>query len=1063
MKQLILLIYLLVLTLWSTGQQYTTTRNHIVEKIYVEATMTGGGACSVINVTYFDGLNRKLQEIKVGATPDGTGDIILPYVYGRYGCVEKEYLPYVRVPGQGSYDLNAMIIGNWNVYGAGEVSSAFSKLTYDTSPLSRVIEIVGPGKAWHDANKGVTKSYGFNAADEVRCYRVALNGTLMVAGTYSAGSLRKERVTNEDGGVVETFTDGLGRTLLSVQIDGDDRLETYSIYDVFGRLRWVLSPEASFQLGASIDEAVLQELAYRYDYDARGRLIERCLPGCDPVYMIYDKKDRLVMSQDGKQRSENPKKWSYSLYDGKNRLVETGEIILSASLTLAGLRSAVLGNLNYVPAGEKTALHYTQYDNYLPGGNVSVHAFEPASGYSADYYSLVTGLVTSVKTRVLGTGVWLTTTMYYDNRGRVIQTASDNLQGGESRMDVAYDFSGNVVRQRERHQVGSRVDILETINTYDIRGRQLSSTTKLNGQVPATLTNTYDMLGRLIKQKFGNVEETLSYNIRGWLTGKESAPFKMKLRYEKPEGGALAYWNGNISEWEWQQGAGAVLMYGFTYDGVNRLKETVQKQWNDTAWTTLTSDYLEKGITYDRNGNIKTMQRTADGTLVDNLAYIYMGNQLSRLTENVRTVPSGDIYAPGSVAIASYAYDKNGNMIADSRKVLNLTYNVLNLLREVKVGSTIKARYSYLADGTKLRVRDGNDVAGLDYMGSLIYSKNSAGLQLESANFGGGLIRMTGLNNGQQEVSYFLTDHLGSVRVIVDGNGVIKERNDYYPFGARHVRSDYPQLAENYYKYNGKEEQVTGGVDYLDYGWRMYDRGLGRWFGMDLKAEDYLSLSPYHFSGNNPNVYTDKNGMFYDWYRDEKGEMAYNENIHSQKDMDKQKIKGEYLGQTYTEGNNYYSLFGDVEDLTTWRGKLFKKIDEMFINNFRYIKALKNMDLWEQDEPIEKSVNFDVGLKYKRDALKLAEKNIYELDFQGSRAFYFVLENPMDMNGVFDRGNDKFTQNSRFNSVGLTSGYNMYVNQKNTRDSKIIFFVFPTLESKKKFHKKWQAEYEKYK
>ena len=41
------------------------------------------------------------------------------------------------------------------------------------------------------------------------------------------------------------------------------------------------------------------------------------------------------------------------------------------------------------------------------------------------------------------------------------------------------------------------------------------------------------------------------------------------------------------------------------------------------------------------------------------------------------------------------------------------------------------------------------------------------------------------------------------------------------------------QLAANRFKYNGKEEQVTGNLEWLDYGARMYDSGLGRWFSGD--------------------------------------------------------------------------------------------------------------------------------------------------------------------------------------------------------------------------------------
>lgn len=365
---------------------------------------------------------------------------------------------------------------------------------------------------------------------------------------------------------------------------------------------------------------------------------------------------------------------------------------------------------------------------------------------------------------------------------------SDNLHGQKSRVNVKYDFTGNIVRQRESHGITTnQTDVLETEYTYDNRGKLLATVSRLNNSFPAIVSYSYDGLGRLITKKYGNIVETMTYNTRGWLTSKESAPFKMKLRYENPEGGSTVYWNGNISEWEWQQGTSMALMYGFTYDGVNRLAGTTQKQKNGANWITLSNNYLEAGLTYDRNGNIKTLQRTAGGTTVDNLTYTYTGNQLTSLTESVRTSSSNDIYLPGSVATGGYAYDLNGNMTNDSRRALNLSYNVLNLLSEVKTGSTTKARYSYLADGAKLQVRDagGN---GFDYLGSLTYSNSSAELQLESANFGDGVIRTNVSNSGETEVNYFMTDHLGSVRVIVDGSGVVKERNDYYPFGAKHMR-----------------------------------------------------------------------------------------------------------------------------------------------------------------------------------------------------------------------------------------------------------------------------------
>lgn len=111
---------------------------------------------------------------------------------------------------------------------------------------------------------------------------------------------------------------------------------------------------------------------------------------------------------------------------------------------------------------------------------------------------------------------WLTTTTYYDDRCRVIQTVSDNVEGFTSRVDARYDFVGNVVGQRESHRVSaSRTDVLEVENSYDDRGRLLSSTTRLNGGNPATVEYTYDAVGRLVGKTRGTVTETLAYNARG--------------------------------------------------------------------------------------------------------------------------------------------------------------------------------------------------------------------------------------------------------------------------------------------------------------------------------------------------------------------------------------------------------------------------------------------------------------------------------------------------------------------------------------------------------------------
>ena len=568
--------------------------------------------------------------------------------------------------------------------------------------------------------------------------------------------------------------------------------------------------------------------------------------------MVYDSRDRLVLSQDGEERADSPNRWSYSQYDAQGRVVETGELVLSQAQSHEELQRAASKSENYLPSGTRTALQYTAYDSYPSGCT----PFQASEGYSESYNAYPVGQATCVQSREFITDEWETVTTYYDDYARPIQAITAKGQTKTSCVDMEYDFLGNVVKLRETQSDGMS---LETVNTYDSRSRLLSSVTTKNKTEQAVMKYGYDAVGRLVEKRYGNTVEKLGYNVRGWLTSKESAAFKMQLRYEQPEGGATACYNGNICEWEWSHGTNPILMYGFAYDSFGRLASANQKQATGDGWAWLAANYVEKGITYDRNGNIRTLQRTAAGNLVDDLIYGYSGNRLVSLSEQVRTSQSGDVYLPGNTASGMYEYDSNGNLTKDIRKGLEYKYNRLNLLEEVWKDGEMKAQYDYLSDGTKVSVRDGSGKNGYDYVGSVVYKVVDGRREFDRAVVGD--VHFT--NEG---VRYALTDQLGSVRALIDEDGNVVQQNDYYPFGAKVTREDYVNSDDNRFLFSGKESQELLDLNAYDFGARMYDASLGRWNTVDLLGEKYTNLSPYNYCVNNPLVYVDPNGLDWFWH-----------------------------------------------------------------------------------------------------------------------------------------------------------------------------------------------------
>jgi RHS repeat-associated protein len=806
----------------------TATENYVKTDIAID-----GNGGKVTSVEYYDGLGRAVLTVTNGLGNNQN------YVYERrrydYGDLISEQ--YIRAYGntQPTYKDSADL--NWR-YSSDPYKS--TRFTYDG--LGRVTQVKGPGKLWANNGRYGATSYELNDDSDVRLYKVSGN-SLALSGYYSAGTLSVEKMTDEDDHVKRIYRDMQGRTVLERRGSSYD---TYYVYDYLGNLRYVLPPLAADALTSTSETwttstTTVKRYAYYYEYDSRGRCTKKKLPGCNYVTMTYDENDRLISSQDGNQRNASSPTSTYYEYDALGRQ------------TVMGIEYA---------SGTKIPYCRTFYDDYsfLNGTESARVGFDSSNGYESSYAS-AKGLQTGCRLLHLDNpSTSEVTAMYYNAYGEMIQKRSTNHLSGNDDEYIQYShYTGKELYHKHIHSASGQTTHTEVYTyEYDAAGRLQGVKHKLDNNPQVTLsTITYDEIGRVASQGATYSTVTYGYNIRDWVKKIEGTLFKEYIGYNETSGNAIPtnkFYNGNIGAISWRAGSEtANRTYQFNY--------TIQ-DWLKWASYSGAGGYSTT-YTYNKMGNLKSLKRKGkldNGTYhwIDSLKFTYTGNQVTKIEDSGSdpTYSGAFNFVNGASQADEYTYDKNGNMTKDlNKKISSIQYNFLNLPTIITYSTGKSATYIYNGAGRKLRTSykasASSTAVPTDYCGNMIYENNV----LKQILIDGGYITFSGTTPSYH---YYLKDHLGNNRVVVNASGTAEQVNHYYPFGGLFGESTGGSVQR--FKYNGKELDRTHGLDWYDYGARHMSPDIGRFTTIDPMAEKYYNISPYAYCLNNPVNKIDEEG-----------------------------------------------------------------------------------------------------------------------------------------------------------------------------------------------------------
>ncbi|MCK6612491.1 MAG: DUF6443 domain-containing protein [Bacteroidia bacterium] len=801
---------------------------------------------SLQSSTYFDGYGRPVQKVTRRQFSSGK-DLVEVSSYNAWGEQEINPLPFVKSDNPGSFTRNigSNLRQTYSDLGYAAENYLYTKTEFEESSERTPIKVFPQGNNWVGSNTYIKYQEGFSLGTTIPKYSIGGNASMLPTYLGNYEKLFTKITADEDGNqtVKVNYFDERGQLVCEgIYKNGTpaEKTETFYIYDVFGNLRVTVTPKGAEALAANgfnFSAQVLNGLCFINLYNEKGLVYAQKKPGVEPTYFVYNSDDRLVLSQEPNER--NDLKWSFFKYDIQGRLVQKGICKLSYSSTTATSITTPFGVNLVFPSGSSIPYLPNELSNLVNNPTVGIDflkyiGFSPISSFSdyqtsftdvevllSNYYdsyqfstigfsqSLVNqtngyqvaktndlrGRFTGSISSISNSSSKVTTILFYNNRGELIQNARRGINGQLTYESFGFDFRGLL-----KNYVSTHPGIITIYKrfTYDAYGRLTKAEHKLNGaQNYRTIGQYYyDNLGRLSVRKLGGMGYNVnySYNIRNWLVGinkhyvaleNSTDYFGMEISYDY--GFDNTFKNGRIAGLKWRnKGTGKELRsYGYTYDYKGNL---IHADYNQTsmnspnAFIKTEKDFTMYNTTYDVNGNILSMAHKAASGIgniitLDDLNYTYETgtNRLLAVSESSSSQSKNPTLHDGLgdfrdvSGTQDYSYDQNGNLKSDLNKGIQLIkqdWAGLNKPIEIQFNNGNTIKYYYDANGSLLRktafTQISNTTKSFDYIGDVVYANGA----LNMIHHGEGRVRINQAQ-GIYTYDYYIKDHIDNIRSII--------------------------------------------------------------------------------------------------------------------------------------------------------------------------------------------------------------------------------------------------------------------------------------------------------